>query len=89
MTEDPKQVIPEGAQLVEDPSAAKPVPMLGHVSSSYYSACLGHSIALALVKNGKNRMGDKIKAPLADGRIMSATITSPVFYDPDGERQNV
>ena len=63
--------------------------MTGHVSSSYYSACLGHSIALALIKGGRARMGDKVNAPLADGRVIRATITSPVFYDPDGARQHV
>ena len=44
MTEDPQSVIPEGAQLVNDPRASIPVPMVGHVSSSYFSACCGHSI---------------------------------------------
>jgi len=57
VTEDAKTVIPEGAQLVDNPRAQKPVPMIGHVSSSYYSACCGHSIALALVKGGHHRMG--------------------------------
>jgi sarcosine oxidase subunit alpha len=88
-TDEPRRVIPEGSQLVDDPNAPSPVPMIGHVSSSYYSACLGRSIALALVKNGRNRMGDRIKVPLANGTVISAQITSPVFYDPEGERQNV
>ena len=35
---DGKTVLPEGAQLVIDPNAEKPVPMCGHVSSSYFSA---------------------------------------------------
>ena len=34
VTEDPQTVIPEGAQLVNDPGAPIPVPMVGHVSSS-------------------------------------------------------
>ena len=88
LTEDPKMVIPEGAQLVNDPYAVKPVPMTGYVSSSYYSACCGHSIAMALVKGGHHRMGESIFAPLADGRIVKATITEPVFYDKEGAKPN-
>ena len=89
LTDDPQQVLPEGAQLVDDPDAPIPIPMVGHVSSSYFSACLGHSIALALVKGGHSRMGEKVHAPLSDGRLISATISSPIFYDPEGARQNV
>src|SRR5690606_26106870 len=37
LTEDPTVVLPEGAQLVADPSVRPPVPMLGHVTSSYMS----------------------------------------------------
>jgi len=89
LTPDPQTVIPEGAQLVDDPRAPKPVPMVGHVSSSYYSACCGHSIALALVKGGRDRMGETVHAPLADGRVIEATIADPVFYDKEGARANV
>jgi sarcosine oxidase subunit alpha len=86
ITEDPLTTIPEGAQLVDDPKAPEPVPMIGHVSSSYYSACCGHSIAMALVKGGHNRMGEEVYAPLANGRVLKATITSPVFYDKEGAK---
>ncbi|MCP3868395.1 MAG: sarcosine oxidase subunit alpha [Gammaproteobacteria bacterium] len=83
------EVLPEGGQIVEDPDAAIPVPMIGHVTSSYYSACLGHSIALALVQGGRSRIGEIVHIPLAEGRVIPARISDPVFYDPDGERQNV
>jgi len=89
LTEDPQSVIPEGAQLVNDPRAPVPVPMTGHVSSSYFSACCGHSIAMALVKGGHQRMGETVYAPLANGRVIAATITEPVFYDKEGEKPNV
>ncbi|MFT5505807.1 MAG: sarcosine oxidase subunit alpha [Gammaproteobacteria bacterium] len=88
LTEDAKTVIPEGAQLVENPQAALPIPMIGHVSSSYYSACCGHSIAMALVKGGHSRMGETVYAPLASGRVIKATITDTNFYDKDGEKAN-
>ena len=89
LTEQPDSVLPEGAQLVNDPDVATPVPMVGHVSSSYYSACCGHSIALALVKNGRQRIGDTVFAPLSDGRVLKATITQPLFYDKEGAKPNV
>ena len=61
--------------------------MLGHVSSSYHSACLGHSIALALVKGGRARQGQTVYAPLED-KTVKATIVDPLFYDPQGEHKD-
>ncbi len=86
---DDGEMLPEGGQIVAAPSSATPVPMLGHVTSSYYSANLGHPIALAVVKGGRARQGETVYVPLADGRNLRARVTSPVFYDPQGERQNV
>ncbi|UTW00981.1 sarcosine oxidase subunit alpha [Marinomonas rhizomae] len=88
-TIDPNVVLPEGAQGVFDPTAPIPMPMVGHVSSSYWSACLGRSVALGFVKGGLDKMGEKVYYPLADGRIVEAEICSPIFLDPKGERQNV
>jgi len=88
-TKDPQVVIPEGAQAVNDPNQPIPMTMLGHVTSSYYSACLGHSVAMGFVRNGLNRMGETVYYPLADGTVIEAEICSPIFLDPKGERQNV
>ncbi|WP_366554567.1 sarcosine oxidase subunit alpha family protein [Aquibaculum sediminis] len=86
MTEDGREVLPEGAQLVESNGAARPpVPMVGHVTSSYWSPNCGKAIALALVKGGQARMGQRLYAPLAD-RTVACTITEPVFFDKAGER---
>ena len=89
LTEDDQEVLPEGGQIVDDTSALTPVPMLGHVTSSYYSVNLGRSIALGVVKGGRAREGDLVYVPLADGRSITVRIASPSFYDPKGERQNV
>jgi len=85
-TQDPSRVLPEGAQLVNAPQEVQPVPMIGHVSSSYFSANLGRSIALALVKGGLSRMGGTIYAHLMDGSVVPATICEPVFFDPENQR---
>ncbi|WP_148252207.1 sarcosine oxidase subunit alpha family protein [Aidingimonas lacisalsi] len=82
-------VLEEGAQIVFDPDHAIPMPMVGHVTSSYYSAILGHGIALAVVKGGHHRIGETVYLPMVDGQVHQAEIVSNVFYDPKGERQHV
>ncbi|MCB1755772.1 MAG: sarcosine oxidase subunit alpha, partial [Gammaproteobacteria bacterium] len=89
LTADPSQVIPEGAQIIEDPQASVPVPMLGHVTSSYFSATLQKSIALALIENGFARQDQQVFAATADGALIEARVCQPVFLDPEGERQHV
>ncbi|MBZ9665599.1 sarcosine oxidase subunit alpha [Pseudomonas sp. LMG 31766] len=86
---DPNKVLPEGAQLVFDPKQSIPMQMVGHVTSSYMSAAMGYSFAMAVVKGGLKRMGERVFAPLADGSLIEAEICSSVFYDPKGDRQNV
>ncbi len=87
MPDDAKLVLPEGTQLTEQSKASPPpVPMIGHVTSSYYSPTLERSIAMAVVRSGTQRMGQKVYAALADGRYVAATVCSPVFYDPEGKR---
>jgi len=88
-TKDPTVVLPEGAQGVFDPNASIPMPMVGHVTSSYWSENLGRSIAQGYVKGGLSRMGESVFYPLADGSKIEAEICSPVFIDPEGDRQNV
>jgi len=85
---DPSDLLPEGAQLVTaDSSLEPPVPMLGHVTSSYHSAALGRTFALALVRSGRDRLGQVLHAPLA-GKTIAATVVEPVFYDPEGTRRD-
>ncbi|NQU57836.1 MAG: sarcosine oxidase subunit alpha, partial [Rhodospirillales bacterium] len=87
LTDNPSEVLPEGAQLVSDLKPAPPMDMIGHVTSSYYSANLGRSIALAVVKDGRNRMGETIHAPMKD-KTINCQITDPVFFDKEGGRIN-
>jgi sarcosine oxidase subunit alpha len=84
---DPDELLPEGAQLVDDASAPVPVPMVGHVTSSYRSAALGRTFALALVKRGRERVGERVFAPLED-RVVEAEITSSVLFDPENARRD-
>ncbi|MFY0992558.1 sarcosine oxidase subunit alpha family protein [Halomonas sp. C05BenzN] len=86
---DPKVVLEEGAQIVFDPDHAIPMPMAGHVTSSYYSPTLDSGFALAVVKGGQQKLGETVYLPMADGTTHEAEIVSPIFIDPKGERQHV
>jgi len=86
-TEDPSTVIPIGSQIVATTKKRPPMDMIGFVTSSYYSPNLKRSVALALVKSGRNRHGERVYLPMENGTI-SALICNPVFFDPEGERLN-
>jgi sarcosine oxidase subunit alpha len=58
---------------------------LGHVTSSYHSACLGRSIALALIAGGRERLGQTLYVPGAYGEV-AVEVTGTVFYDASGTR---
>lgn len=88
LPDDPAVLLPEGTQLVAAaPLPEPPVPMLGHVTSSYRSAALGRTFALALVKGGRERIGDRLYAPVGGG-LVPVTVTGPVLYDPEGARRD-
>ncbi len=88
LTEDPQRVLPEGAQAVADPRARPPHRVIGYVSSTYFSPTLERSIAFGLIERGRERMGETIHFAVG-GTMMPAEIVDPVFYDKEGERQNV
>ena len=83
----PESPLPEGAQLVEEDTGRIPMPMIGHVTSSYASPQLGRPIALAMVERGRERHGQTVFAPLPDGTI-AAEVVPPVFYDAEGARRD-
>jgi sarcosine oxidase, subunit alpha len=86
LTEDPTEVLPDGAYAVAAVKDKPPMEMIGQVTSTYMSPTLGRSIAMALIQNGRTRMGEVISFPLEGGKVMKATITDTVFYDKEGGR---
>ncbi|MDC1236665.1 sarcosine oxidase subunit alpha, partial [Pelagibacteraceae bacterium] len=86
VTDNPNEVLEEGAQIIANTSL-KPIEMLGHVTSSYYSPNLNKSIALAVVRGGKNMLGQKLFIPMEDKNI-NVTIVDPVFFDKENVRLN-
>ena len=86
LTDDPKEVLEEGAQIVAEKNK-QPIEMLGHVTSSYFSPNLNKSIALAVVKNGKKLKGQKLFVPMKN-KTINVTITDTVFLDKENKRLN-
>ncbi len=86
-TKDPKTVLEEGAQIVESPNQPIPMTMIGHVTSSYWSANCGRSIAMAMVAGGRERMGETLYVPMTD-RTIEVEICDAVFFDKEGGRIN-
>lgn len=83
-------VIPDGAYI---PSAGDNANgqrnVQGRITSTYYSPTLDRGIAMALVHKGPDRMGEVLEIPKLDGTSVKARIVDQVFFDKDGEKQNV
>jgi len=86
-TKDPNTVLEEGAQIVANPAQPIPMTMIGHVTSSYWSENCGRSIAMALLVDGRSRMGETLFVPMPGGAI-EVEVCSPVFFDEKGGRLN-
>jgi sarcosine oxidase subunit alpha len=81
------QLLPEGAQLVLEADGRAATRMVGHVTSSYHSATLGRTFALAMLQSGRERLGSTVYAPLS-GHVVAATVTEPIFYDKENVRRD-
>jgi len=83
-------VLPDGAYaLAPEYNANGQRNTQGRVTSTYYSPTLERGIAMGLIRRGPERMGEVVEFATLDGTTMSAKIVDPVFYDKDGEKQNV
>lgn len=85
LPDDERAVVADGSALLPAQQEVSRSGFQGHVTAACFSPILGRTIALALLKDGQNRHGDKV---LISGLEASceATVTAPVFYDPKGER---
>ena len=84
---DKKTMIPEGSHLVSDSNASLPNPKLGHISASCWSVEYNNPFSLAILKEGKKRIGEKLYAlsPLKKKNI-PVEIVSSHYVDSKGER---
>ena len=84
---DKKTMIPEGSHLVIDKNSSLPNPKLGHVSASCWSVEYNNPFSLAILKDGKKKIGQTLYAlaPLKNQSI-PVKIVSSHYVDPKGER---
>ncbi len=90
-------VLPDGSYaLAEGVNANGQRNTQGRVTSTYFSPTLGRGIAMGLVLHGPDRMGEVLDfnttKPAPKGGAaptIKARIVSPVFFDPEGTKQNV
>jgi len=90
LPDDPQLVPPVGTGIAENgrPRPQPPLTFIGSVTSPVFSPTLGRSLALARVKDGALRLGERVLLDLPQ-QIARATLTSPRFYDPEGSRLDV
>jgi sarcosine oxidase subunit alpha len=82
--------IEEGQHVIEKEKLStpitKPVEMLGHVTSSYFSPTLKHSVAMALIKGGKRKIGSRLYVSTSDLNTIPVEVVETSFIDPKNER---
>ena len=84
---DPKNEIKPGAHLLREGAEPSMANDQGLVTSACISPVLGHPIALALLKSGRERMGETIVVfDRLRGDEFQAVVCSPVFVDPAHEK---
>lgn len=84
---DPNDPVPAGAHLMNAGGPVDAAHDQGYVTSACYSPNLGHAIGIGFLKDGANRMGEKMQlvSPLTKIHV-DVEITSTHFIDPEGER---
>ena len=82
--------IEEGQHIIESETLStpirKPVKMLGHITSSYYSPTLDHCVAMALIKGGHKLIGGKAFVSTPNLKTIPVHIVKPAFVDPKNEK---
>ena len=88
LPQDPQLLLPEGAQIIlTSELPPPPVPMVGHVTSSYRSVALDRTFALAPLAGGRDRIGSTVYV-VVDDVPQPVTVTGPVVFDPEGARRD-
>ncbi|MDK1489911.1 sarcosine oxidase subunit alpha family protein [Sinorhizobium sp. 7-81] len=84
---DKEKDIRAGAHLLREGMKPSTLNDQGWVSSACFSPVLGHHIALAFLKSGRERYGERIVVwdKLRDQEVM-AEVCDPVFVDPENAR---
>ena len=82
--------IEEGQQIIEEEDIStpikKPIKMLGHVTSSYFSPTLNQCVAMALLKSGNRKIGSQLFVSTENLNTIAVEVVNPNFIDPKNER---
>ncbi|WP_421872092.1 sarcosine oxidase subunit alpha family protein [Pararhizobium sp.] len=83
------QHIRAGAHLLREGAKPSTLNDQGYVSSACFSPTLGHDIALAFLKSGRERYGERVVVwdKLAGAEVV-AEVCNPVFVDPGNVKLN-
>ena len=83
-------VVPDGSYIIADGvNANGQRNTQGRVTSTYYSPTLKRGIAMGLLKHGPSRVGEVVEFNTVAGGTVKAKVRDTVFFDKDGEKQNV
>jgi len=83
-------VIPDGAYIIADGvNGNGQRNVQGRVTSTYYSPTLKRGIAMGLLKHGPSRIGEVVEFNTVLGGTVKAKVRDTMFFDKDGEKQNV
>jgi methylglutamate dehydrogenase subunit C len=87
---DPDEDFSAGAHLLKEDARPSLLNDQGHVTSVCHSPVLDHCIGLALLKSGRERMGEKIMVwDGLRGKEVLTIVSHPVFVDPAGKKLQV
>lgn len=82
-------LLPEGAYIVNEGSSntSGKIPHIGYVTSSYHSDALGRTFALAMIADGRNKIGQFAEVPMGD-KVAQVEIVDSVFFDKENTRRD-
>ena len=85
LPDEQRATVADGSALLPDPGESGRSGFQGHVTAACFSPTLERTIALALLKDGHQRHGEKVLISGLEQRCL-ARVTEPVFFDPEGRR---
>ncbi|CAB4577061.1 unannotated protein [freshwater metagenome] len=86
---DTKELVPEGCYIVNEGESNKQgkIPHIGYVTSSYTSAALGRTFALAMIADGFKKIGSFAEVPIGK-KTARVEIVDSVFFDKENTRRD-
>lgn len=85
----PATLLPEGSYVVNEGESKKSGKRshIGYVTSSYQSSALSRTFALALLADGRNKIGQFAEVPMGDS-VAQVEIVDSLFFDKENSRRD-